>query len=294
MITRMINRIDWIKGKGVLIKLLGEDVFEAIKPYNPLLAGGAILDVLDSRTPKDWDLYVPTTEADALHDRLIDSYVDDGPHCKNYNMNGVLLQVVPVAEWSVVDATGASFASMVLKSFDFTVAQWGTYLCGDDVGDLNGLYFGPSTMDDWRAKDLVYVYHADMTVRIPTMLYRVPRYAEKGYKVTRELLEDLLSGILRSKPKMDDLDTGFRANNRLNSWHAGWELALDRAASYTSGGPSFDAPPFDVLAEPTAVPPQPEAPNPSPFEGIGWLTASGALGTIVHDRNLFRSESDED
>lgn len=159
-------------------------------PNQCVLAGGAVLDLIEGRTPKDWDLFF-TTESSVYKSGYKDVYLG------SYNLTetGNAITLRGPNEIQIIKRDPKTTIEDVINSFDFSVVQQGIYYdgtefkyiaseaCKKDLGTGYTAYMNPIRDQD----DLA-------------MLFRMNKLAYKGYKTTQEDIVRILERYVQGCP----------------------------------------------------------------------------------------------
>lgn len=158
------------------ILFLRNIIVPANRLVNPRLVGGAIIDILEDRTPKDFD-FVGLIKSNI--DALVDAgfvFIEDSASATTYKRNDMTVQVLKT---SPID-------------FDFTISQASYSFREDDLKiDYNS----------FRNKTLIPVSYSKFGAK--NSLLRIPHWKNKGYsigdKTFRSLVEASSSDSYKSR-----------------------------------------------------------------------------------------------
>ena len=178
--TELLEKIKSDNGVNLLINVIGRDTRNRGYRREVHLTGGALVDILDGRTPKDYDITGVVNDRDMIQ-RFKDAgfvFVSDTRTALTYNRNGMIVQ----------------FLKGSFMDFDYTISQTRYSFAQDTL-----------IIDDtsWENKILVPTSYSPKISK--SCLMRVPHWKNKGY----ELPEVTYYSLVNSVSKGSFIDTNI-------------------------------------------------------------------------------------
>lgn len=140
---------------------------------NFLLVGGAVIDILEDRTPKDYD-FLPTFNKEWLVESAGWKFLYSSSMADTYSFDGIICQIL----------------KKPLEDFEYTISQSKVYIKKDTIYDLN-----VDTVS-FNSKTLIPVGWERKHVR--DCLIRIPHYKKKGYSIPDETYLSLVRAHTKS------------------------------------------------------------------------------------------------
>jgi hypothetical protein len=158
-----------------VIQELQKYVKEECRLYTVLLAGGAVVDILDGRTPKDYDII---GAPGALGSRLLAEgyeFLGDTSKASTYLKGTTIIQLLKVNS---------------INDFEFTISQTSVNLRTLDL-KIN--------RDHYNSKELVPVKFTGQQGY--SALARIPHWMKKGYSIKEVTYHSLLRNVVKSEER---------------------------------------------------------------------------------------------
>lgn len=161
-------KTDKLKENKVIQQL--KEIFEIKKISSVFLVGGAVVDILEGRVPKDYDLIAPYSTIDAINSLTTNGFIFkfETATAKTFKKGDVKVQIL---------------TNLDTSRFDFTISS-SKYSITKSTLDIDELSFNSKILTPNNFTDKKSVLNS---------LARIPHWMAKGYRIKNETFFSLLN-----------------------------------------------------------------------------------------------------